>query len=396
MLLILLCFSREAKSTHILGGHISYECLGGDEYVFTLSVYSDCFGQQTNPVPGNLIFFTPDGSCTGLTTVANLALLSSTQEISELCDEELIDSSCLPGGFSPGTILTTYTVTQTLDPSCTWTASWASDDYNFFINADFPVFDDAYFSATIDPLTGCNSTIVIDGTQQVPYGIVGELFSHQLVYTSTTGNTVNFSMGVPQVENNQLNFDIPGFDPSTITVSPTGLVEFTPPTAGIYVTNVIIEEYDSMGNLLYTMTETMTFVSRISIPGEPEFTDGGGIENDGGTFISPTSYEVCEGDSICITFEAIHPDPFSIMEITSNITTLFPSASIDSIACPSIVPGVNAICSEVCWLAQPTANIEFSVYVIDNDCDLPAVDTVDIQLVLTTGTFLTLLNTDST
>ena len=396
MLLILLCFSREAKSTHILGGHISYECLGGDEYVFTLSVYSDCFGQQTNPVPGNLIFFTPDGSCTGLTTIANLALLSSTQEISELCDEELIDSSCLPGGFSPGTILTTYTVTQTLDPSCTWTASWASDDYNFFINADFPVFDDAYFSATIDPLTGCNSTIVIDGTQQVPYGIVGELFSHQLVYTSTTGNTVNFSMGVPQVENNQLNFDIPGFDPSTITVSPTGLVEFTPPTAGIYVTNVIIEEYDSMGNLLYTMTETMTFVSRISIPGEPEFTDGGGIENDGGTFISPTSYEVCEGDSICITFEAIHPDPFSIMEITSNITTLFPSASIDSIACPSIVPGVNAICSEVCWLAQPTANIEFSVYVIDNDCDLPAVDTVDIQLVLTTGTFLTLLNTDST
>ena len=396
MLLILLCFSQEAKSTHILGGHISYECLGGDEYSFTLSVYSDCFGQQANPVPDNLIFFTPDGSCAGLTTIANLALLSSTQEISELCDEELLDSSCLPGGFSPGTILTTYTVTQTLDPSCTWTASWAFDDYNFFINADFPVFDDAYFSATVDPLMGCNSTIVIDGTQQVPYGLVGELFSHQLVYTSTPGNTVNFSIGVPQVENNQLNFDIPGYDPSTITVSPTGLVEFTPPTAGNYVTNVIIEEYDPMGILLYTMTETMTFVSRISISGEPEFTDGGGIENDGGTFISPTSYEVCEGDSICITFEAIHPDPFSIMEITSNISTLFPGASIDSIACPFIVPGVNAICSEVCWLAQPTANIEFSVYVIDNDCDLPAVDTVDVQLILTAGTFLTLLNTDST
>ncbi|MFT4722931.1 MAG: hypothetical protein ACI897_001011, partial [Flavobacteriales bacterium] len=391
MLLILLCFSQEAKSTHILGGHISYECLGGDEYSFTLSVYSDCFGQQANPVPDNLIFFTPNGSCAGLTTIANLALLSSTQEISELCDEELLDSSCLPGGFSPGTILTTYTVTQTLDPSCTWTASWAFDDYNFFINADFPVFDDAYFSATVDPLMGCNSTIVIDGTQQVPYGLVGELFSHQLVYTSTPGNTVNFSIGVPQVENNQLNFDIPGYDPSTITVSPTGLVEFTPPTAGNYVTNVIIEEYDPMGILLYTMTETMTFVSRISISGEPEFTDGGGIENDGGTFISPTSYEVCEGDSICITFEAIHPDPFSIMEITSNISALFPDASIDSIACPSIVPGVNAICSEVCWLAQPTANIEFSVYVIDNDCDLPAVDTVDVQLILTAGTFLTLL-----
>ena len=66
MLLILLCFSQEAKSTHILGGHISYECLGGDEYSFTLSVYSDCFGQQANPVPDNLIFFTPDGSCAGL------------------------------------------------------------------------------------------------------------------------------------------------------------------------------------------------------------------------------------------------------------------------------------------------------------------------------------------
>ena len=396
ILLIAACLSQEAKATHILGGHISYECLGGDEYEFTLSVYSDCFGQQENPVPDNLIFFTPEESCAGLTTIANLALLSSTQEISELCDEELLDSSCLPGGFSPGTILTTYTVTQTLNPSCTWIASWSFDDYNFFINADFPVFDDAYFSTTVDPLIGCNSTIVIDGTQQVPYGLVGELFSHQLVYTSTPGNAVNFSIGVPQVENNQLNFDIPGYDPSTITVSPTGLVEFTPPTAGNYVTNVIIEEYDPMGILLYTMTETMTFVSRISISGEPEFTDGGGIENDGGIFISPTSYEVCEGDSICITFEAIHPDPFSIMEITSNISTLFPGATIDSIACPSVIPGVNAICSEVCWLAQSTSNVEFSVYVIDNDCDLPATDTVDIQLSLTTAPSLTLLNTDST
>ena len=55
-----------------------------------------------------------------------------------------------------------------------------------------------------------------------------------------------------------------------------------------------------------------------------------------------------------------------------------------------------AICSEVCLLAQTNANIEFSVYVIDNDCDLTAVDTVDVQLILTAGTFLTLLNTDST
>ena len=134
ILLILVCLSLEVKATHILGGHISYECLGGDEYEFTLSVYSDCFGQQENPVPDNLIFFTPEGSCTGLTTIANLAILSSTQEISELCDEELLDSSCLPGGFSPGTILTTYTVTQTLDPSCTWIASWSFDDYNFLIH----------------------------------------------------------------------------------------------------------------------------------------------------------------------------------------------------------------------------------------------------------------------
>ena len=396
VLSILLCITHEAKSTHILGGHVSYECLGGDEYEFTLTVYSDCFGQQTNPVPDNLIFFTPDASCPGLNTSANLALLSTTQEISELCDEELLDSSCLPGGFSPGTIMTTYTVNQILDPSCTWTASWSFDDYNFFVNTDFPVFDDAYFSATVDPLMGCNSTIDIDGTQQVPYGLVGQPFSHQIEYTNTPGNTVNFSIGIPQIENNQLNFDIPGFDPSGITVSPSGLVEFTPPTAGNYVTNIIIEEFDSMGNLLYTMTETMTFVSRLFIPGEPEFTDGGGIENNGGTFISPNSYEVCEGDSICITFEAIHPDPFSVMEITSNISTLFPDATIDSIACPTIVPGVNAICSEVCWRAQPTPNIEFSMYVIDNDCDLPVGDTINVQLNLTSGTTLTLLNTDST
>lgn len=41
----LLCYSR-LQATHIVGGEITYKCLGNDQYEITLSVYRDCYNGQ--------------------------------------------------------------------------------------------------------------------------------------------------------------------------------------------------------------------------------------------------------------------------------------------------------------------------------------------------------------
>ena len=41
--LITLFFFIKANATHIIGGEISYKCLGGDVYEFTVKIYRDCF-----------------------------------------------------------------------------------------------------------------------------------------------------------------------------------------------------------------------------------------------------------------------------------------------------------------------------------------------------------------
>ena len=56
-------------------------------------------------------------------------------------------------------------------------------------------------------------------------------------------------------------FGLPGFDNTGMTLSATGLLEFTPPTAGNYAVGVLIEEVDGMGNVLYSMMQSMAIVS---------------------------------------------------------------------------------------------------------------------------------------
>ena len=41
-------FSADLSATHIVGGGLTYRCLGGDQYEVTLNVYRDCFFGASN------------------------------------------------------------------------------------------------------------------------------------------------------------------------------------------------------------------------------------------------------------------------------------------------------------------------------------------------------------
>jgi hypothetical protein len=85
-----------ANAQSILGGNITWDCLGGDQYNVSLNVYVDCFGLATStsafPQAVDIVFY-PDASCTSTSFSASADSTSMT-EISDLCPTELLNSSC--------------------------------------------------------------------------------------------------------------------------------------------------------------------------------------------------------------------------------------------------------------------------------------------------------------
>jgi len=145
--LVAMFFALQATTTRaqtILGGNITWECLGGDQYNVALNVYVDCFGlaSSTSAFPQTVdIVFYPDASCTGPTYNAFSAYADSTSmtEISDLCPTELINSSCNNAASANlGVKKITYETQVALTAGCVWTASYSGLDWSFYFENTTP------------------------------------------------------------------------------------------------------------------------------------------------------------------------------------------------------------------------------------------------------------------
>ncbi len=402
----LLCFFSNVSANEVLGGHISYECIGGNDYMVTLSVYVDCFAAlDVGMIPPAPINFLPDASCVGFSVQSRLATVQSDVEISDLCALELPYSSCAGnGGFLPGTRLVTYAITTpiTLDPSCTWTIYWSQRDYfeNFQNTNVFDNQDDAYFYSIVDPALGCQNSISIDGAQEVPYGLIGDLVSHQLPVTSPSGNALNYTLMPPQVINLGTVSDFPGFDIIDMTISTAGLLEFTMTAEGKYVVSVLIEEVDGLGNVISTTLETMTFISRAPITTSPVITSDGALSTDGSgpslNVLSNTEFEICTGDTLCLQFEVSHESNTPLF-FSSDITGFEADATIVDLDCGLIPLSGSLACTEVCFPVTSAGDFTFNLEVQDGNCTgIPGSDDVDITVHIGQGASIDLISTNST
>lgn len=67
LLLVMLLFTvaTSVRATHIVGGEVAYTCLGGDQYLVTISIYRDCIGGKVGAIaeddPALITVFTPQG-----------------------------------------------------------------------------------------------------------------------------------------------------------------------------------------------------------------------------------------------------------------------------------------------------------------------------------------------
>lgn len=378
--LIVLClallFAKNLRANHILGGNISYTCLGGDQFQVDLHIYIDCFGATDPPVVENIFFF-PD--CGAPFSVA--ADLSNLVEISDLCATELPNSSC-SGGFAPGTWLVTYTEIVTLSLDCPWSVYWESGDWNYFININNAGFPTAHLQTIIDLSAGdCGSSVSVSSLQ-VPYVCMGDAVSFQLQLNNPEGYDLDLSLinvltegGVSVLYEGGYSGAVPipgfNFDPLTYTMSFNA-----PMQMGSFSIGIIIEQYDALGNFVGSVIESMAFIVTPCIVAPTIFADPpiqsislDGIQTDDDEF------ELCAGDTVCFTVEASNLNIFRSIALSSNFTAIFPGATFNVI-------GTNPAVATLCMYADPAliGSHVVTIDAIDDDCFVPSQDQTQITI----------------
>ncbi len=365
-----------AKANHVLGGNLTWDCLGGNQYTITLRIYKDCFGASPALSTENLFVF-PTG-CTLNPQNITLNLISTT-EISDLCASELPSSSC-NGGLSPGTQMLTYQATVTLTPGCTWEVIWNEGDWNYFNNINYSTLPDAYLNAIINTNYCADSPVIT--SMQVPYVCRNNgTFVHTPTFTLPAGVTASYTLSTPQTTGATLDggINVPGYV-NTLGASvnaTTGAVSIN--TNGIAVGNYIVTVQITLtqgGNTVGTFYENMVFVIRDcaitpTTFATPEIQSINIPANQAG----PATINACSGDSVCFTVSASNPNLYRAITIASTWsaglnagTPVFTQSTVN----------YNPASGTFCFAALPSMvgvahTINFNA--VDNACTAPQSDT---------------------
>ncbi|MFN3916120.1 MAG: PKD domain-containing protein [Flavobacteriales bacterium] len=297
--IILSLLLLNARATHIVGGEINYECVGGNNYLITVKIYRDCSSPQNAPFDPSI----PVGVFDGVTNTLLVAHSFSNPLISPV--PVVINDPCYqpPGGICVQEAI--YIQTITLQPNANgYILSHQRCCRNAgIVNIVNPGAVGATFLTYISPdaLAVCNSgpefsqlppLVVCNG---IPFSFdhsASDPNGDDLVYSfyhpfngGTTGNpapsppatppyfTVPFSAGYT------VNQQITGAPNLTIN-NVTGELICLPNTNGLFVFGVVVEEYRN--GVLFTRTyrEFQTTVAPCpqtvvsSIPNQTDFCSG--------------------------------------------------------------------------------------------------------------------------
>lgn len=374
-----------SKASHVPGGNVTYQCVGPNQYLVTLTLYEDCGSAfEANGIQTIQI----NNDCGFPVSSATLNNVVYQQEVSQLCPSQLPSSECA-GGNLPGVWMHQWTGLVTLPGPCdAWTFSYSSCCRNTSNNLSTQ--DSYYWEANLYSATApCNTSAQITA-QPIPYVCANQLVSFNMSAFDADGNTLVYSFipamttgpgtSVTYAGGFSAAVPIPGI---TIDAN-TGQITFTPTVTGNYVVAVLIEEYDANGNLVGTIVQDYQFevincaansVPQAPVAGVTNFTGGGNPTG-------PNSIQVCEGDSFCFDLIFTDPDPGSILTGSSNIASIFPGAVVN-------MTGSNPLTFNVCYTVQPgdpsLSTISFAVE--DNNCPIPGIINYPISVSVINSTY---------
>ena len=384
----------------ILGGNITWECLGGDQYNVALNVYVDCYGlaASTSAFPASVdIVFYPDAACASSAFSASADSTTMT-EISDLCPTELLNSSCNNAASANlGVKKITYETQVVLAPGCLWTAAFNGLDWSFYFENAAPIFlQDAYIFSEIN--TSGAACGLIDVLPDVDGGFISYLCAqtasaHDIQIALPAGVTASYSLGVPYTSGANVNAPtpIPGFSiPAGLTLdATTGLLNWTPPALPansppqVFIIPVDIELNAGgayVGTVRYNLTLAVRDCSLTDTAFDPipvttfgadvTYTDNPGATND--------LLEVCAGNLLTFTVQA------SNINLSRNITITYafdpPAPGLASLTMiqPSLAPGIANF--ELQTTAAMASDTPYTLTLHAQDDACPIADDDDIEL----------------
>ncbi len=406
-LLSLLLSSLAMRSQTTVGGNITWECLGGNQYNVALNLYVDCYGLAAStsafPAAVDLVFF-PDASCTGPTFNAFSAVADSSSmgEISDLCPTELLNSSCNNSASANlGIKKITYEAEVTLTPGCVWTATFSGLDWSFYFeNADAVFLQDAYISSEINTASAtCGLIDVIPDAENafISYFCATAPSSHEIELTLPIGITPAYSIGVAYTSGAAINSPVvmPGFSvPAGLSIdATTGVISWTPPALPVnsptlvYIVPVEIE-LTSGGNYVGTIRYNLTLAVRDcsltdtafdAIPVTAVGADVAYTNNAGATL---DVIEVCAGNLLSFTVQA------SNVNLSRNITVSYvfapaaPALASLIMTQTSLAPGIATFELQTTASMASTTPYTLQLHAQDDACPVADEDDIEIQLLI--------------
>ncbi|MEZ4738831.1 MAG: hypothetical protein R2818_05595 [Flavobacteriales bacterium] len=362
-----LLWQGEARATHAMGGDITYECLGNNQYRVNLGFFRDCNGIAAPTNCNNGLQFQVRSATCGASFNACFTL-QNVSVVTPICDGA--PDRCTSASGTYGVERYRYSavinLTQWAGCGTDWIIDWELCCRNNAITSlNNPGGRDLYISATLNnTITPCNSSPRFLN-DPVPFACVGQPVVYNHGVSDLAGDSLVFSLAPARGNNGSLipyNAGYSATQPvvtnggaNAVTIDPqTGTIRFTPSIAQFAVVTVLVQEYRN-GVLIGSYTRDLQFAIIACNNNNPGVS---GI-NGTGSYV----YNVCAGTSFCFDVNSTDADAAQMVTMTWNAA--IPGATFTTSAGPRPV-------GTFCW--SPTvADIGqqiFTVSVEDNACVL--------------------------
>ncbi len=311
-----LSLSTSLQATHIVGGELTYECLGGDEFQVNLTVYKDCDGGLAVPFdnPAYLTIYNDFGFVAGTLELFNPDTTTLEPVIDGLCLESVPDICVRRGVYSGTTTLDiAFSSHSIVYQRCCRNGS--------IVNIIDPLESGATYTINVPqtPVDECNNSS--PEFVNFPPNIICQDF--ELVFdhsaTDADGDSLVYEfcdpfLGASDIDAAPVIASAPPYDPVVwgglfdtenplasdppMSIDPeTGLLLATPPFTGQFVVGICVSEYRD-GELLGTVKRDFQFnVTACEI-----------VLVDAGT---PEDVVQCEGEPVTIEASVVGSEEFS-------------------------------------------------------------------------------------
>lgn len=362
VLFLFLAIVVGSRADHFAGGSITTRCLGGNFHEITFQLFRDCSG-----VPLGVQNLHLSSDC-GVSFDQTLGEPVSVEEVSPLCAADLPNSTC-NGGTLVGYDLTTYRANVFLSPCANWTINW---NICCRINSLNVASTPGMWIETVLNNSGglCNEEPRFVNNS-IPLVCVGQPVSYDGSATEPDGNTLRYTLidarfSGPEPAPVQYVSGFSGEEPYPgMVIDPqTGLITFLPTSTGYVVTVVLVAELDAEGDTISTVMRDFLFVIS-SCANEVPSIDSGVLTDATGpaTISGDRALQICSAGEVCVSMEFTDLDDDQDLTITTNLTSVLPSATIE-------LTGTNPVTASVCWnsTGTPPGDYQFTITATDDAC----------------------------